>query len=177
MAAVAKHFTAARIVRQSGDGATPAAFFAAGPAKFGGIHFTAHGSANQTRPLESAVILSGEAGSDRLYARDVAERPLAADLVTISACRSAGERTFAGEGLVGFSWAFLRAGARQVVAGLWDVDDQSTAALMDELYAGMARGERGPDALRQAKLALMRRGGHVARPYYWGPFELFTVRP
>ena len=177
MTAVSKHFDPARTVRQDGDRATPAGFFAARPERFSVIHFTAHGAANRTSPLESAVILAGPAGTDKLYAREVAERTLDADLVTISACRSAGERAYAGEGLIGFAWAFLRAGARQVVAGLWDVDDQSTAALMDSLYAGMTAGETPSAALRAAKLALIAKGGHVARPYYWGPFELFTVTP
>jgi len=177
MQAVSKHFSAAHTVRHDSDRATPAQFLAAEPDRFSVIHFTAHAAANRTSPLESAVILAGPAGADRLYARDVAERSLKAELVTISACRSAGERAYAGEGLIGFSWAFLRAGARQVIAGLWDVDDQSTATLMDALYAGIARGSAAPDALRAAKLALMRQGGNVARPYYWGPFELFTVSP
>jgi CHAT domain-containing protein len=176
MKAVSEHF-ADRTVRHDGDRASPAAYFAAGPDKFSLIHFTAHAAANRTSPLDSAVILSGPPGADKLYARDVAEKPLRAELVTISACRSAGERAYTGEGLIGFSWAFLRAGARQVIAGLWDVDDQSTASLMNTLYAGIATGQAAPDALRAAKLALMRQGGNVARPYYWGPFELFTVMP
>ena len=50
---------------------------------------------------------------------------LNAALVTISACRSAGARTYAGEGLVGLTWAFLEAGAQNVIAGLWDVSDRS----------------------------------------------------
>ncbi len=176
MRAVSQHF-GDRAVTFAGYRASPAQYLAARPEEFSVIHFTAHAEANELNPLESAVILSGPAGSDKLYARDVSERPLGAELVTISACRSAGERAYAGEGLIGFSWAFLRAGARQVIAGLWDVDDQSTAALMDTLYAGIARGETPPAALRAAKLALMGRGGHVARPYYWGPFEVFTVTP
>jgi len=49
--------------------------------------------------------------------------PLQAELVTISACRSAGARTYSGEGLVGLAWAFLNAGAHNVVAGLWNVED------------------------------------------------------
>jgi CHAT domain-containing protein len=177
MTAVSKHFDAAKTERHDGDRATPAQFFTAKPQQFSVIHFTAHAAANPTSPLESAVILSGPAGQDKLYARDVAERTLGAELVTISACRSAGERTYAGEGLIGFAWAFLRAGARQVVAGLWDVDDHSTAALMDALYADVAKGTPVPDALRAAKLSLMNRGGHVAKPYYWAPFQVFTVHP
>jgi CHAT domain-containing protein len=177
MQSVAKHFATARTVRQDGDRATPAAYAAARPHEFSVIHFTAHAAANHASPLDSAVILAGPPGADKLYARDVAEGTLRASLVTISACRSAGERAYTGEGLAGFSWAFLRAGARQVVAGLWDVDDQSTAVLMDTLYQGIARGEPAAAALRTAKLALIRRGGNVARPYYWGPFEVFTVHP
>jgi CHAT domain-containing protein len=176
MRAVSSHF-ATRTARFDGDRASPKDYLAAAPERFSVIHFTAHAEANRTSPLDSAVILAGVAGTDKLYARDVAERALRANLVTISACRSAGERAYAGEGLIGFSWAFLRAGARQVIAGLWDVDDQSTATLMDNLYAGIARGDAPPTALRAAKLALMQQGGNVARPYYWGPFEVFTVTP
>jgi CHAT domain-containing protein len=93
----------------------------------------------------------------------------------VSACRSAGERAYSGEGLIGFSWAFLRAGARRVIAGLWDVDDRSTAELMDRLYANLAAGQAPARALRRAKLSLIAQGGTFARPYNWGPFELFTV--
>jgi CHAT domain-containing protein len=95
--------------------------------------------------------------------------------VTISACRGAGERAYSGEGLVGFAWAFLRAGARRVIAGLWDVDDRSTAELMDTLYGRLAEGDGAPRALRQAKLELISRGGTTAKPYYWAPFQVFTV--
>jgi CHAT domain-containing protein len=94
--------------------------------------------------------------------------------VTISACRSAGERTYAGEGLVGFAWAFLRAGAQRVIAGLWDVDDRSTASLMGQVYARVAAGASPGDALRAAKLEMIRSGAATAKPYYWAPFQLFV---
>jgi CHAT domain-containing protein len=97
--------------------------------------------------------------------------------VTMSACRSAGERAYSGEGLVGFAWAFLRAGASRVVAGLWDVDDRSTAELMDRLYDRIGAGAAPARALREAKLAFLASSDHVNKPYYWGPFELFTVAP
>ena len=100
-----------------------------------------------------------------------------AELVTVSACRGAGERAYSGEGLIGFAWAFLRAGARRVIAGLWDVDDQSTADLMDALYAGLARGESAVEGAQKRQARDASRGGPLARPYYWGPFELFTVSP
>ena len=158
--------------------ATPSQYLASQPGKFGIVHFTAHAEANAESPLDSAVILSRDdnapAGGYKLYARDVAERPLSADLVTISACRSAGERTYAGEGLVGFAWAFLRAGARRVIAGLWDVDDRSTAMLMGRAYSSLAAGASPSQALRTAKLEMIRSGTATANPYYWAPFQLFV---
>lgn len=99
--------------------------------------------------------------------------PLQADLVTISACRSAGARTYTGEGLVGFAWAFLLAGARQVVAGLWDVTDSSTPRIMDVLYSQIAAGKDPADALRESKLSLIRSNSVYRKPYYWGPFQIY----
>jgi len=177
MANVARHFPAQHVTSFAGVHAVPAAYRDAEPAHFSHVHFTAHATANLDSPLDSAVILSGPDTGFKLYARDVAALPLHAELVTVSACRSAGGRTYSGEGLVGFAWAFLRGGARRVVAGLWDVDDKSTAELMDSLYDGLAGGEPAGKALRGAKLAILHRGGSTAKPYYWAPFELFTLAP
>ena len=156
-----------------GDAATPASYANASPARFEFIHFAAHATANAQSPLDSAVILSGPVEKNRLLARDVAEIPLSAQLVTISACRSAGGKTYAGEGLVGFAWAFLRAGAHNVIAGLWDVSDRSTTQLMTTLYRGLASGKDVSDALRSGKLDLIHSGGSYAKPLYWAPFQLY----
>jgi tetratricopeptide (TPR) repeat protein len=177
MAAIAKYFPPARVTAYQGSSASPAAYLAAGPDRFSMIHFTAHATANLDIPLDSAVILSGPDTGFKLYARDVASSPLHAELVTVSACKSAGNRAYSGEGLVGFAWAFLRAGAKRVVAGLWDVDDRSTAELMDRFYESLSHGDSPAHALRQAKLWLMSRGGNDAKPYYWGAFQIFTLSP
>jgi CHAT domain-containing protein len=60
---------------------------------------------------------------------------------------------------------------------LWDVDDRTTAQLMEQMYSGISAGEPPPRALREAKLALVRQNGRSASPYTWGAFELFTVAP
>ena len=159
------------------DSATPSAYRNAHPGQFEFVHFAAHAAANPQSPLDSAVILSGPEDANRLLARDVAAIPLQADLVTISACRSAGGRTYAGEGLVGFAWAFLRAGAHNVIAGFWDVSDRSTSQLMASLYGGIAAGKEPLDALRAAKLELIRAGGAYAKPLYWAPFQLYAGTP
>jgi CHAT domain-containing protein/tetratricopeptide (TPR) repeat protein len=174
IAAIEKQFADSARTTYTQASAQPAVYRESSPARFDVIHFAAHATANAGDPLDSAVILTPGKDSFKLYARDIAGIPISARLVTLSACRGAGARTYSGEGLVGFSWAFLEAGARNVIAGLWEVDDQSTAVMMRELYAGIRRGDSPPDALRTAELQLIRSTGPYRKPYYWAPFEVFT---
>jgi CHAT domain-containing protein/Tfp pilus assembly protein PilF len=176
IAAIRERFSARPVTTLTGAAATPAAFEASDPARFSIIHFAAHATANQASPLDSSVVLSPHADGYLLSARDVLNQPLRADLVTISACRSAGSAIYGGEGLVGFVWAFLQAGAHRVIAGLWDVSDRSTSQLMEVLYARIQAGDPPAEALRQAKLTLIRAGGAFANPYYWGPFQIYIGR-
>ena len=100
----------------------------------------AHGTASRSDPLDSAIVLSPPPDNPdnfKLYARDIMRYPLHARLVTISACYGSGLRAYAGEGLVGLSWAFLRAGAHNVIGALWEVNDASTPLLMDHLYGDL----------------------------------------
>jgi CHAT domain-containing protein len=120
------------------------------------------------------VILSPDGDSYKLYARDIVKHPLSAYLVTISACNGSGIRAYSGEGLVGLSWAFLRAGAHNVIGALWEVSDTSTPELMDKLYAGLTRGQDPAAALRAAKLSLLRSDSIYRKPFYWAPFQLYT---
>jgi CHAT domain-containing protein len=173
MRAIEKRFTRRAVLE--GSKATPAAYKAAFPGKFDFVHFVAHGVATRKRPLDSAVILARDASSRyKLLARDVIAEPLTARLVTISSCHGAGTRTYAGEGVVGLAWAFLRAGADQVVAALWEVNDAATPQLMDRMYAGIRAGKDPAVALRDAKLQLVRGTGAHRRPLYWAPFVLYA---
>ncbi|HEY7392290.1 MAG TPA: CHAT domain-containing protein [Bryobacteraceae bacterium] len=156
----------------AGAEATPAAYLRSQPQDYAYIHFTAHATANKNSPFDSAVILSQGPAGGKLSVRDVLNTHVHAELVTISACHSAGARTYEGEGLVGFAWAFLQSGAQGVIAGLWDVSDYSSPLLMRKLYAGLGTSRTPADALRAAKLELIR-GGKYADPYYWGAFQLY----
>jgi len=163
-----------RVKLLAGDQATASNFLESKPGRFPLIHFTAHAEANRTSPLDSAVILTPQEGDYKLYARDLLGAELSADLVTVSACRGAGARAYAGEGLIGFAWALLHAGARNVVAGLWDVSDASTAELIGSFYKNLAADDSVPVALRKAKLELIQSPGNYRKPFYWGPFQVYV---
>ena len=158
----------------TGAQATASHFLSGKPETFSYLHFATHGTASTAHPLESAVILSSEGDSYKLYARDIVQHRLHAYLVTISACNGSGLRTYAGEGLVGLAWAFLRAGAHNVIASLWEVSNASTPQLMDELYKGLNTGKDPATALRDAKLTLVHSKGNYRRPFYWAPFQLYA---
>lgn len=177
MESIKKHFPPGQEQVFSRDQASPPAYLASKPERFSYIHFVAHGTASRLSPLDSAIVLSkvnAEADSFKLYARDIIRHPLRAELVTVSTCRSAGERGYSGEGLVGLSWAFVRAGAHNVIGALWDVSDASTPQLMDELYGELKKGKTPDAALRNAKLTLLHSSASFGKPFYWAPFQLYT---
>jgi CHAT domain-containing protein len=174
---VESFFPAARRAVLEGKQATPQAFLSSHPERYTYLHFVTHGTASITRPLDSAVILSKSGDSYKLYARDILRHPLSADLVTISACEGAGGRAYSGEGLIGLSWAFLHAGAHNVVGALWEVNDSAAPQIMDTFYSEMSKGKDPASALRTAKLALLHnRDPEIVfkKPFYWAPFQLYT---
>jgi CHAT domain-containing protein/Tfp pilus assembly protein PilF len=176
MSSVSKYFPTTQQQVYRRERATPAAYLASNPSQFSYIHFVAHGTASRLSPLDSAIVLSrdpAQIDSFKLYARDIIGHPLQADLVTISACYSAGDRFYSGEGLVGLAWAFLRAGAHNVIAGLWEVTDASTEQLMDSFYEELNKGNSPDLSLRKAKLSLLH-GNTFRSPFYWAPFQLYT---
>lgn len=175
--AVAARLDALPVVELRGARATPAAVLDSPIEGFDWLHFAAHAQSNAVEPLQSSVVLSPGESGDRLRAAQIVDRELAAELVTLSACRTAGSRTYAGEGLVGLAWAFMRAGSTRVVAGLWDVSDRSTVMLMDRFYGNLASGRPPSEALRLAKLDLLRESPALGKPFYWAPFQLYTRSP
>jgi CHAT domain-containing protein len=172
---IEKHFPESKRKVLEGKEATAAAYAKSSSERFSYIHFVTHGTASVTHPLESAVILSPDGDSYKLYAREIVQHHINANLVTISACNGEGS-SYSGEGLVGLSWAFVRAGAHNVIGALWEVSDVSTPQLMDALYGELSQSKDPATALRDAKLEMLRSNADnvFRKPFYWAPFQLYT---
>ena len=119
------------------------------------LHFATHAFADAQDPELSALVLSryradGSPRDGVLRLHDLEQLRLDADLVVLSGCETALGRAIHGEGLVGLSYGFLVAGARTVVASLWQVPDTATAVLMGEFYRQLLTEHRSPSIALQS---------------------------
>ncbi|HWN99455.1 MAG TPA: CHAT domain-containing protein [Blastocatellia bacterium] len=141
------------------------------------VHFATHGLINNEHPELSGVVLSlvddrghQQNGFLRLY--DLYNLKLSADLVVLSACRTALGKEIKGEGLVGLTRGFMYAGAPRVMASLWQIDDRAAAELMKRFYQGMlGQGLRAAAALRAAQIS-MQSDKRWRAPHYWAAFTI-----
>ena len=143
--------------------------------EYGFIHFATHGVVDESQPELSRIFLqSGAPGEDgNLFAGEIYNLELNAELVTLSACQTGLGKILKGEGVIGLSRALVYAGARNLIVSFWNVADESTALLMKDFYQQVLDHPNPSfsDDLRQAKLKFLRDKTHAA-PYYWAPFVL-----
>jgi CHAT domain-containing protein/Tfp pilus assembly protein PilF len=141
------------------------------------LHFATHGSLNTEHPELSGLVFSlvdrsGKPIDGFLRLHEIYNLDLDADLVVLSACRTALGREVHGEGLIGLTRGFMYAGASRVVSSVWNVDDRASALLMSRFYDAMRTKRLAPAAaLRVAQLSLMN-DPRWSHPHYWAAFGL-----
>jgi CHAT domain-containing protein len=116
-------------------------------------HFATHAVLDSEHPMNSYLALSD---GDRLTAGEIYDLRLAADLVVLTACRSAAGR-ISSDGALGLTRAFFSAGVEAVVSAVWDTADQTAPVLAGVFYREYARGASAAPALRKAQLDLLAR--------------------
>ncbi|MEO7990935.1 MAG: CHAT domain-containing protein [Chryseolinea sp.] len=139
------------------------------------IHFATHGIVDEKNAELSRIFLqttsNGEDGN--LFAGEIYNLSLQADLVTLSACQTGLGKISKGEGVIGLSRALVYAGAKNIIVSFWSVADESTSELMQDFYTNMLNTSAHDysENLRQAKIKLIKEAKYAA-PYYWAPFIL-----
>jgi CHAT domain-containing protein/tetratricopeptide (TPR) repeat protein len=135
------------------------------------LHMAAHGRYDSINPLYSSIELApSEQYDGRLEVHEIYSLDLTnLDLIVLSACQTQLGELSAGDELMGLTRAFFFAGTQNVVATLWNVNDQATASLMEHFYTYMAQGSDKADALRQAQLDAAK---EYPDPYFWAGFVL-----
>jgi CHAT domain-containing protein len=143
------------------------------------VHVAGHGVMNATNPMFSHLELargSGRSGDDgRLEVHEVLDVPVASTLVFLSGCETGLGAAWStgfvsGEDYATLAQAFLYAGARNVVATLWRVQDDGAAALAERFYQHL-RSVSPAEALAAAQREMLANPRYHA-PYHWAAYSL-----
>lgn len=132
------------------------------------LHLATHGFFDAEKPLNSALILSGQGKADFLTAARVFETPLPAKLVILSACETGVGKAVAGDDFLGLARSFYLGGSLSVLHSLWPITDAGTLAYMEIFHSVSAGGDYG-----QAWLAArnqLKKSGYP--PSVYGAFVL-----
>jgi CHAT domain-containing protein/tetratricopeptide (TPR) repeat protein len=179
---VRAHFTSARVVSLEGPAATERDVARAVAGKQF-VHIAAHGFADERfGNLFGALALTPPAGESTpdndgfLTLHEIYRLPLSdCDLAVLSACVTNVGPQQPLEAGVTLATGFLSAGARRVVASHWNVDDASTAVLMDTFFRDVtSAGDSHVSyarALQDARKRV-RSNREWAAPYHWAAFVL-----
>lgn len=154
--------------------------------QYGVLHFAMHAFVNHCDPLYSGLaftrqgaeegfkpdIEKAEVENDNLlYAYEIYNMKLNANLVSLSACNTGIGQIAKGEGIMSLARAFKHAGCPNILMSLWQADDQATASIMLSFYENLQNNMPKDDALRQAKLRYINQSKRN-HPFYWGTFVL-----
>ena len=121
-----------------------------GAAGAGVVHVAAHAVIDERPGGGAAIMLEGTP----LSADQLERRKLRVGLAVLASCSTQVDELGTGRVLETLTGAWLRAGAQAVLATLWDVDDASTYAFMEQFYAQLGRGLDPQRAMAVAKRRL-----------------------
>ncbi len=139
------------------------------------LHLSLHGFVDEEDPLKSRLLFYQDAPSEgQLYAYEIYDLDLEANMVVLSACNTGAGKLERGEGILSLSRAFSHAGGANLVASLWRADDKSASQIMIEFYRNLAQGATKDQALRQAKLNFLsdQKTETYLHPYFWASHVL-----
>jgi CHAT domain-containing protein len=148
-------------------------------ARGGVVHVASHGVSDKRSPMFSGIQLASASDhampddDGRLETHEVLGMSVRTPLVFLSGCETAlgpawGTTFERSDDYVTLAQAFLFAGAQNVVATLWRIDDRSAAALAGRFSRALTTTSPA-EALATAQRELIR-GATYRDPYYWAAY-------
>jgi CHAT domain-containing protein len=140
-----------------------------------GLHFAGHASRTPdgVRLLIAPDLRAKQSGAREGYWIPASAQGARLNLAVLSACATARYEDRDTLEPNDLARALMIAGARQVVAALWNADSAASSRFMQVLYANLGQGRSAPQAARTALTEIRQRHGWES-PYYWAAFTLFV---
>jgi CHAT domain-containing protein len=109
----------------------------------------------------------------RLYNYEISLSRIKSPMVVLSACNSGSGTLYHGEGLMSLARGFILAGASSVIKTAWEVNDETSAAIITRFYYHLSKGKSKDEAMRLAKLEYLKESSpSLASPYFWAAYEV-----
>ena len=141
------------------------------------LHLATHGYVDHENPDFSRLYFNSNTDSEEdglLYAYEIVNMDLSADLVTLSACNTGSGQIQNGEGISSLGRAFAYANCPNQLISLWPANDKSTTQLMTYYYKNLIKGKGKSDALTEAKREYLSNAPDLYKhPYYWAGFVYY----
>jgi len=158
------------------------------------VHIATHGFSNDEKPVLSGLVFSQpdpknikvsekcidqnaemfvleESNDGILYAGEMYNLDISADLMVLSACETGIGKLVKGEGLIAMTRGLIYSGAKNIVYSLWKISDKHTHQFMLDFYQAVLDGSSYAQALREAKLNMIQNES-TAYPKLWSGYML-----
>lgn len=140
------------------------------------LHLAMHTIMKDQDPLYSLLAFTNAEVSDtiednKLYAYEIYNMKLNAQMAVLSSCSSGFGKMHKGEGMMSLARGFMYAGCPSIVMTLWQVADQSSSELMRSFYKYLKKGKSKQEAMRLAKIKYLETADDItSNPYFWSGF-------
>ena len=143
------------------------------------IHIGTHAESNNISPELSRLIFAKKTDGalnydeNSLYSYEIYNIDLSSNLAILTACETGKPTYQAGEGMISLAHAFNYAGSESILTSLWEIDEESSAKIVQLFYDNLAKEMPKDEALRKAKLSYIATAeGRTASPQYWAGLVL-----
>jgi CHAT domain-containing protein len=141
---------------------------------YGILHFALHGLADSKNSDFSGLVFyedQNKIEDNILYAYEIKQLNLEAELVVLSACETGIGLYQSGEGILSLGRDFMYAGVPSILSTLWNLNDYSGSIIIKNFYTNLHLGMEKDEAIRQAKLHYLDQyNGVSSHPFFWACF-------
>ena len=140
------------------------------------FHLAMHAMSDSLNPRYSYLMFDShqqQADKCKLYNYEISLTRVNSPMVVLSACNSGMGALYSGEGLMSLARSFILAGASSVIKTSWEINDETSSAIITRFYYHLSKGREKDEAMRLAKLDYLKNSSPAfANPYYWAAYEV-----